>query len=112
MESKRKQIIIAGLLFLDQIAARDLGTAKNPPRLKRTPYGLREERRDTNFNPTRKGLVSKREHTHALRQSMLSVLKSLGFPPPLQRAQGRGDDYRSPIRISNYQDPFAEAPPH
>lgn len=41
---------------------------------------------------------------------MLSVLKGFGFPPPHQRVQEQGDDYRSQICISNYQDPFANGP--
>lgn len=40
----------------------------------------------------------------------LSVLKGFGFPLPHQRVQEQGDDYRSQICISNYQDPFANGP--
>lgn len=77
--------------------------------IKRDTLGLQWERRRYEPLPNR-GRARGKWHALTYAEIMLSVVKGFGFPLPHQRVWEQGDDYRSQICISNYQDPFAKGP--
>ncbi len=91
------------------IARSGLLAMQAPTQIKRDTLGLNRERRRYEPLPKR-GRARRKLHALTYAEIMLSVLKGFGFPLPHQRVWEQGDDYRSQICISNYQDPFAKGP--
>lgn len=102
----RKTIHYYGLWLLS-IAHSRLLARPEPTKIKRDILGLQ---RAFPTHSKKKGAGRMENDTFSHAEIMLSVLKGFGFPPPHQRVQKQGDDYRSQICISNYQVPFANGP--